>query len=109
MTIDSQVFSPVDYDRDGKRMSMLEVPQSTNSSGWATAYIPITVVKHGSGPTALLFGGNHGDEYEGPVTLMRLARALQPEQVQGRIIFLTCSILPPSPPARASPRSTAAT
>lgn len=88
MPINSQVFCPVDYERDGKRMGMLEVPQSTNSSGWATAYIPITVLKHGSGPTALLFGGNHGDEYEGPVTLMGLARALQPEQVQGRIIIL---------------------
>ena len=88
MTINSQVFCPVDYDRDGKHMAMLEVPQSTNSSGWATEYVPMTVVKHGSGPTALLFGGNHGDEYEGPVTLTRLARALQPEQVQGRIIIL---------------------
>ncbi|NJO82112.1 MAG: hypothetical protein HC828_04445 [Blastochloris sp.] len=35
-----------------------------------------------------MFGGNHGDEYEGPVALMKLARALQPEQLQGRVIIV---------------------
>jgi predicted deacylase len=46
------------------------------------------VIKNGRGPTALLCGGNHGDEYEGQVTLMKLAGELQPDQVQGRIIML---------------------
>ena len=36
--------------------------------------IPITVAKNGKGPTALLTGANHGEEYEGPVALMDLAR-----------------------------------
>ena len=88
MTIDSQIFTSIDYEKNGKQTGWLEIPQSTNSSGWATESIPIVVFKNGSGPTALLFGGNHGDEYEGPVTLMKLARTIQPEQVQGRIIML---------------------
>src|SRR5512144_1124376 len=88
MTIDSQIFTTIDYEKNGKQAGWLEIPQSTNSSGWATKSIPIVVFKNGSGPTALLFGGNHGDEYEGPVTLMKLAHTIQPEQVQGRIIML---------------------
>ena len=88
MSIDTQIFTTIDYDKEGKQMGTLDVPQSTNTSGWRTQYIPITVVKNGHGPTALLFGGNHGDEYEGPVALLKLARALQPEQVQGRVIIV---------------------
>ena len=88
MTIDSQIFTDIDYDKPGKQTGNLGVPQSTNTSGWATQYIPITVVQNGSGPTVLLFGGNHGDEYEGPVTLLKLARAIQPEQIQGRVIIV---------------------
>jgi len=88
VTVDTQIFTTIDYEKDGKQMGTLNVPQSTNTSGWRTQYIPIAVVKNGSGPTALLIGGNHGDEYEGPVTLMKLARALQPEQVQGRVIIV---------------------
>jgi len=88
MTIDSQIFTDIDYEKDGKQAGHLGVPQSNNTAGWATQYIPITVVQNGRGPTALLFGGNHGDEYEGPVTLLKLARELQPEHVQGRVIIV---------------------
>ena len=35
--------------------------------------IPICVIRNGEGPTALLTGGNHGDEYEGPLALFDLA------------------------------------
>jgi predicted deacylase len=36
----------------------------------------------------LLFGGNHGDEYEGPVALMNLVRALDAGRLQGRVIVV---------------------
>lgn len=88
MTIDTQIFTDVEYEKDGKQFGALGVPQSFNTSGWATIYVPICVIKNGDGPTALISGGNHGDEYEGQVALMNLAREIQPEQVQGRIIFI---------------------
>jgi N-alpha-acetyl-L-2,4-diaminobutyrate deacetylase len=50
--------------------------------------IPISVIKNGEGPTALLTGANHGDEYEGPIALLKLAYDLQPEQVSGRVIIV---------------------
>jgi predicted deacylase len=84
----TQLVTDIDYARPGKQFGTLAVPQSTNSSGWATEYIPIAVINGGSGPTALVFGGNHGDEYEGPVTLMTLARELDPDQLQGRVIVV---------------------
>jgi N-alpha-acetyl-L-2,4-diaminobutyrate deacetylase len=46
------------------------------------------VVKRGQGPTALLTGGNHGDEYEGPVALSKLAQRLTAEEVSGRVIII---------------------
>lgn len=36
----------------------------------------------------LLTGGNHGDEYEGPVALTKLCSTLKTEDVQGRIIII---------------------
>jgi N-alpha-acetyl-L-2,4-diaminobutyrate deacetylase len=88
MTVDTQIWTDIDYEKNGKQFGALGVPQSLNTSGWATLFIPIAVIKNGTGPTAVLFGGNHGDEYEGQTTLMQLARAIRPEQVQGRIIIV---------------------
>lgn len=88
MNIDTQIFTDVDYDKNGKQFGALGVPQSFNTSGWATVYVPICVIQNGTGPTALISGGNHGDEYEGQVALMNLARQIDPTQVQGRIIMI---------------------
>jgi len=88
MAIDSLVSCDLDYERDGKQIGSLRVPQSFNTAGWANYFIPIAVIKNGSGPTVLLSGGNHGDEYEGQVTLMKMVRELDPAQVQGRLIIL---------------------
>jgi N-alpha-acetyl-L-2,4-diaminobutyrate deacetylase len=46
--------------------------------------IPITVIKNGIGPSALLTGANHGDEYEGPIALMDLAMSLKAGDIEGR-------------------------
>jgi N-alpha-acetyl-L-2,4-diaminobutyrate deacetylase len=70
------------------------VPHSTNSSGYGTVLIPVTVVKHGRGPTILVTGGVHGDEYEGPVTLSKLSRRLKPGMVRGRIVLVPALNLP---------------
>lgn len=50
--------------------------------------IPICVVRNGDGPTALLTGANHGDEYEGPVALQALTRELEPSEITGRAIIV---------------------
>jgi N-alpha-acetyl-L-2,4-diaminobutyrate deacetylase len=50
--------------------------------------IPICVVKNGDGPTGLLTGANHGDEYEGPLALQHLSHTLKPEDIKGRVIIV---------------------
>ena len=56
----------------------LRLPYSRDDSAWGSVMIPIAVHPRGDGPTALLTGGNHGDEYEGPIALFDLARTLDP-------------------------------
>jgi N-alpha-acetyl-L-2,4-diaminobutyrate deacetylase len=72
----------------------LRAPLSRNTSAWGTVEIPIFLFKNGEGPTILLTGGVHGDEYEGQIALSRLAQTLGPEQVQGRVILLPAVNLP---------------
>lgn len=45
-------------------------------------------INHGEGPSVLLLGGIHGDEYEAQIVLRRLAERLTPEDVTGRVIIV---------------------
>ncbi len=90
----SPVIAEIDFENPGKHFGVLRVPHSRNDSGWGTIAVPIVVVKNGSGPTILFTAGNHGDEYEGQVTLLNLARALDPNDVQGRVIMLPAMHFP---------------
>src|SRR5699024_7533365 len=78
----------VDFERDGVQHGYLRLPYSRDDSAWGAVMIPVTVVKNGSGPTALFTGGNHGDEYEGPLALSKLASSLDPKAVAGRVIIV---------------------
>jgi predicted deacylase len=84
----SRVWTDLDFARDGKQAGALHVPHSTDFSAYGTVAIPVVCIRNGDGPTALLTAGNHGDEYEGQIALLRLARALRPEEVRGRIILI---------------------
>lgn len=90
----SPVTATVDFSAQGKQFGHLRVPHSRNDHGWAVIPIPIVVIANGSGPTVLLTAGNHGDEYEGQVALLDLARSLDPARVQGRVILLPAMHLP---------------
>jgi predicted deacylase len=59
---DSPVVCTIDLDRAGKHVGRLEIPRSTNTSGWSHQFIPIVSIKGGEGPAAVVFGGVHGDE-----------------------------------------------
>ncbi|MGN6303764.1 MAG: N(2)-acetyl-L-2,4-diaminobutanoate deacetylase DoeB [Mesorhizobium sp.] len=84
----SPIFPTVDFDRDGVQHGFLRLPYSRDDSAWGSVMIPICVIKNGSGPTALLTGANHGDEYEGPLALYELARTLEPKNVSGTVIVV---------------------
>lgn len=78
-----------DYQKDGKQFGYLDIPSSRNESAWGVIRFPICVIRNGEGPTVLFTGGNHGDEYEGPIALQKLARSLSPEEIRGRVIILS--------------------
>ena len=84
----SPISPTVDFDRDGVQHGFLRLPYSRDDSAWGSVMIPITVIRNGEGPTALLTGGNHGDEYEGPIALFDLARTLKAEDVSGTVIIV---------------------
>jgi predicted deacylase len=88
--IDSPILCSIDLDAPGKHVGRLQVPRSSNESGWSNQYVPIVSVADGEGPTALVLGGVHGDEPEGQVAALNLARELRPELVNGRVIVIPC-------------------
>ncbi|GBH27552.1 N(2)-acetyl-L-2,4-diaminobutanoate deacetylase DoeB [Burkholderia vietnamiensis] len=84
----SPITPTVDLDADGVQHRFLKLPYSRDDSAGGAIMIPIAVVKRGDGPTVLLTGGNHGDEYEGPVALSKLAGSLKAADVTGRVIVV---------------------
>ena len=87
---DSPILCTIDLEAPGKQFGRLQVPRSSNTSGWSNQYVPIISVARGEGPTALVLGGVHGDEPEGQVAALNLARRLLPEHVNGRVIVIPC-------------------
>jgi predicted deacylase len=82
------VLAEVEYEAKGKHVGVLRVPYTRDSAALASVAVPIVVVNGRAGPTVLLTAGTHGDEYEGQVALLKLARDLAPAQVRGRLIIL---------------------
>ncbi len=90
----STVRATVDFEKLGKQTGFIQVPLSVHDDAWGVIPIPIAVISNGRGPTVILEGGNHGDEYEGPIALGELIRALDPGAVSGRLIFIPAINLP---------------
>ncbi|WP_219988702.1 succinylglutamate desuccinylase/aspartoacylase domain-containing protein [Leucothrix pacifica] len=82
------ISATIDFDKDGIQHGFLRLPHSTNESAWGSIMIPITQFKNGDGPTALLSGANHGDEYEGPIALYSFAARERFDDLQGRVIIV---------------------
>jgi N-alpha-acetyl-L-2,4-diaminobutyrate deacetylase len=87
----SPVHCTIDLDAPGARWGRLELPRSNNTSGWSHLFVPILSVRGGDGPTALVIGGVHGDEPEGQVAALNLARGVRPDEVPGHLIVIPCA------------------
>ena len=84
----STAFLTVDLDKPGRQVGFLMIPHSPDDDAWGVTRVPIGIVAGGRGPTVIIEGGNHGDEYEGPITIGELIRELDPAEVQGRLILM---------------------
>lgn len=88
------VVHDLDLDSDGKRVTSLGLPFSVDRSPYFHVKVPVCVVRNGAGPSALLMAGNHGDEYEGELSLARLIRRLDPARMRGRLTILPIANAP---------------
>ena len=84
--IKNPISCTISFDQTGIHHGHLVLPWSRDESAWGTMRIPISVVNNGEGPTALVTGGNHGDEYEGPLAILDWLNQIDLQQVHGRII-----------------------
>ena len=84
----SSAFATVDLGKSGKQIGFVMIPHSPHEDAWGVTRVPIAVIANGTGPTVIIEGGNHGDEYEGPITIGELIRELDPGEVQGRLILM---------------------
>lgn len=76
-------------DAPGKHYGHIRLPHSANDSAWGHAMIPLVVINGTrTGRTALIMGGTHGDEYEGPIAIRHLIDAVEPDHVLGRMILI---------------------
>lgn len=87
-SIKTRVWTDVSFETDGRHTGHISVPISENETGYAYLPIPLTVVKNGAGPKVLLMAGNHGDEYEGQVMLLKMSRYLTASDVNGTAIII---------------------
>jgi N-alpha-acetyl-L-2,4-diaminobutyrate deacetylase len=85
---DPAVSCTIDLTAPGKQIGRLQYPKINDTAGWGYSFVPIATIANGEGPTVLVSGGNHGNEYEGQIAALRLVDELQPEQVRGRIIVV---------------------
>lgn len=88
MLKDTKISTNIDLEKTGKQIGYLSVPNSRNDSGWGAAHFPIAVIRNGTGPTVFISGGNHGDEYEGPIALTKFVRDVDPAEIQGTVIVM---------------------
>jgi predicted deacylase len=82
------VSCTIDLAAPGKQIGRLQFPKINDTAGWGYSFVPIATIANGDGPTVLVSGGNHGNEYEGQIAALRLVNELEPEQVRGRIIVV---------------------
>jgi N2-acetyl-L-2,4-diaminobutanoate deacetylase len=81
-------LSAIDFDLPGKH----DYQVAFHLDGtWGYSLLPLTVIngKRGRNSNGILcFGGTHGNEYEGQISVKRLCRDLDPEEMTGRVVLI---------------------
>src|SRR5581483_8858702 len=88
------VFDParIDFEKPGVHHYQLAFHLD---STWGYSLVPLTIINglRPAGPEGtprgiVVFGGTHGNEWEGPVAVKRLCRELDPAEISGRVILI---------------------
>jgi predicted deacylase len=91
-TVTSATIDPaaIDFTRPGKQ----HYKAAFHLDGsWGFSLVPITVINGrratSRAPTGVaVFGGTHGNEYEGQIAVKRLCHDLDPDEMSGRVILM---------------------
>jgi N-alpha-acetyl-L-2,4-diaminobutyrate deacetylase len=84
----------IPLDKPGRTSGYVHFHNSTNQSAWQSVRLPIHCLNGRAGPTTLVLGGMHGDEYEGPVAIDAFAHSIKTDDLLGRLFLLPALNLP---------------
>lgn len=85
-------FDPREIERDTKKVVYLDV--TLTPGGTPIRQTILVIGGRRAGPVLVVSGGVHGDEYEGPLTIIRLFRELEPADIKGTFIGLVVANVP---------------
>jgi len=91
-SLDIRQFDPRAIPRDTKEALYLEITHTP--AGMPIRQAALVIGGHKAGPLLVVSGGVHGDEYEGPLTVMRLFQELQPADLAGTFVGVTVANAP---------------
>src|ERR1700749_1624224 len=82
--------STIDFVKPGKHHYQVAFH---HDSSWGYSLVPLTVIngsgkKNSSDSGVVIFGGTHGNEWEGQVAVKRLCRDLDPAEISGTVILM---------------------
>ena len=83
-------LSKIDFEKPGKHHYHVAFH---HDSSWGYSLVPLTVINglkksEAQTPGVAVFGGTHGNEWEGQVTVKRLCHDLDPAEIAGRVILV---------------------
>jgi predicted deacylase len=84
----SKLKMTFDLDAPGRQVGDVMLRWSDNSNPLGYHPVQIISIRGSDGPTVLITGGTHGDEFEGPAAIMRLVQRLSPEILTGQVILI---------------------
>lgn len=87
-------YSDISWTDEGKQLGFFSFPYSIDRSPYYQIKVPVCRIRNGDGPSLLLMAGNHGDEYEGELTLLKAIRAIAPSDIRGSLTILPAANLP---------------
>lgn len=87
-------FSDISWSEDGKQIGFFSFPYSIDRSPYYQIKMPVCRIRNGAGPSLVLMAGNHGDEYEGELTLLKAVRLIEPADITGSLTILTAANTP---------------
>jgi predicted deacylase len=82
--------SKIDFEKPGKHHYHVAFH---HDSSWGYSLVPLTVINglkepRAESPVVAVFGGTHGNEWEGQVAVKRLCRDLDSAEISGRVILI---------------------